>query len=218
MVINREFGIAYQPTPKNACSSIKHLMFYITNRFYFRPYMVHGKYVSIHEIHESYKRLKFERIAKQLKDYPFRFCVVREPMQRLRSAYYNKVIQQKLLVGTKFENRVGSFDDFLVNIKDLMANNWKPLPTCKLFLHHCRPQSYFLGMQPQRYTKIYNLAQLNMLQDDLSEITGLELALPAVNKSSTEYSHDEDQSTAEKHGARIEKLYRHDYRAYGEYF
>ena len=73
-------------------------------------------------------------------------------------------------------------------------------------------------MQPQRYTKIYNLAQLNVLQDDLSEITGLELALPAVNKSSTEYSHDEDQSAAEKHAARIEKLYRHDYRVYGEYF
>lgn len=211
MVVNREFGIAYQPTPKNACSSIKYLMFYITNRFYFRPYMVNGKYVSIHEIHESYKCLKFERIAKQLKDCPFRFCVVREPMQRLRSAYYNKVIQQKRLVGTKFENRVGSFDDFLVNIKDLMAHE-------KVFLHHCRPQSYFLGMQPQRYTKIYNLTQLNVLQDDLSEITGLELALPAVNKSSTEYSHDEDQSAAEKHTARIEKLYRHDYRAYGEYF
>lgn len=211
MIVSRKFGIAYFPTPKNACSSIKNLMFYITNQFYFRPYMIDEKYYSIHDIHESYRTKKFESVANHFKDYQFRFCVVREPIQRLRSAYYNKVVQHKHLVGTRFEDKVRSFDDFLVHLEPLMNKE-------KLFLHHCRPQTYFLGERPGRYSKIYNLTQLGSLVDDLSEITGMQLELRKVNRSSSEYSEVDDQYAIQKHAERLKKLFKKDYNAYGDYF
>ena len=53
MIINKYFKIGYVPTPKNACTSFKHVMFSMENNFTFKEYAINGKDFHIHNFHKT---------------------------------------------------------------------------------------------------------------------------------------------------------------------
>ena len=83
-----QYGVAYFPIPKIACSSLKILFYGIENGEEFQPRILNGKTWHIHDAHPT---KTFYEIDHALLGAIEKIAVIRDPVERLLSAYSNRV-------------------------------------------------------------------------------------------------------------------------------
>ncbi len=185
---NHELGILYCPIAKNGCSSLKALMIELSG------------YESTGAVH---KELDSGDIPLQLKHYPkdirrhalssdevFRFAVIREPVERVISAYIEKFILHRMQkyqwrhtrpvvakvqgvdecdANMNYGITFSEFVNYILNTDDEMLDT------------HWMPQvNYLRGI---RYSKLYALESLDDLKIELFKIAGRQTEIPHRNKS-----------------------------------
>ena len=182
-IVAKRGMFAYAPIPKNACTSIKILLFEIMNDKPFTDYFdnIHGVF--------DYKAVDFARFATD-RDH-FKFAIVRDPLDRFVSAYNNRVLFHQELseawLAEKAPDELQALkarrllftpdiNSFARSLADYIAVSVK-------IMHHFVPQHLFLQSQPAAFDRIYNIRQLGDLQADFSRRMGRPLALRKVQDS-----------------------------------
>ena len=225
MILLKKYNIAYIPVPKNACTSIKLLLFELEFGRKFVPFensfdpRDEGKrnkrtVANIHELRYLSPNLLWQHGTRQFNknlkyNYDIFFCVVRNPIDRMLSCYKNRVIAQGALNKTIFQDKIKNINDFIINLNEI----------CKIsaeIQHHVEKQVYFLGEQSKIYTHIFNFHQLPKLVKLLQEKTTIKLNLPNEQKS---WKDDEMFNLVSNRSKSIlEQFYKEDYESFEKFF
>jgi len=146
-------SLAYHATPKCGCTSVKAMILESLGES-----VEGGEDEAILEIHKSIGSPPFKKFKAD-----FRFCVVRDPVQRFVSGYSNRVLH----FGDIPE--VG-FDEFVENF----SHYYRTYPRIK---HHFLPQVFFIGKRPEYFTNIFWINEMEEIRDFLSTISKREIIL-----------------------------------------
>lgn len=174
--------LAYFPIPKIACTSLKHTLFEINNGFYLRnpdqetrPKKKNRK-CSIHAIYRTAKYSEKEHT--ELNEYKS-FAVIRDPMQRILSAYSNRILHHRALkkpavVAALKEKQLPLNPD--INQFIMQIGQYRDVSN--EILSHTRPLRYFLGKDLSRFDRIFTIQQMPEVARYLSETVGKEICIP----------------------------------------
>ncbi len=209
MITLAEHKICYAPAPKNACTSLKEMFFYIENGFHFKNLKRNGKK---YHIHKFYTTPKFDSISEDVRKSFWKVAVVRDPIKRAISAYSNRVVFHKEL------------SERYLNASDI-ARGATPNPSLEEFLekfalyrkvsksvfHHTLPQVYFLGSDKNFYDRTFKVNELNNLRVELEVRVGKSLILPHSQSGGPKISEGDISAQARK---KLLKFYEEDYDSY----
>ena len=131
-----------------------------------------------------------------------RFCIVRDPVERFISSYFNRVI------GTNGANLDISFDEFVIDF-DYYFWKYRDIEV------HFKQQVYNYGYNPKLYTNIYNLKQMPDIKRMLENYAG---PLPDLHLNKTDNKLKQQLVLTDTIKNLIKKRYAIDYEVYGQYF
>ena len=66
---------------------------------------------------------------------------------------------------------------FFLNIR-------KYIELASVVQHHVRPVRLFVGPQPLQYDRVFRTDQMRELEEELTNVTGVEIRIPKLNESS----------------------------------
>lgn len=183
-VICEQLRLAYFPVPKVACTSVKSMFFRINNRADFARFKADGRGVGIHDI-PGYKGPAYKpHFRKRYAAYE-RIAVVRDPLQRLVSAYRSKVVRGNLIERDEAARRACAAEGlpsepdlggFLLNVAFYAA-------VSQQVGHHVAPHTNFLGDDMGFYHHVFRIEDVSALADLVSARLGRPEALPHENAS-----------------------------------
>lgn len=142
-----------------------------------------------------------------------KFALVRNPIDRLYSAYSNKILDNRL-----FEDRLHSkplpdglparpsFDDFVFNLEQY-------LDLSPFLAMHCLPFVDYLGADPKVFSEIRDISETQKICGSLRKQFGFS-ALPARLNETGSGRADISRSTVK----RIKTIYAADFEAFGHIF
>ena len=177
--------IAYFPVPKVACTSLKLLFYRLRFGKPFEAYARNGQEVHIHNHSVEFGTTAFletdlDRYVSHLK-----IAVVRDPVQRILSAYTNRVVN----LGELRRDRVdGSLLDALgvpadPNVDTFFDSIDAYRIVSPSIRHHVEPATTFLGPDLCYFDRVYRLDELSELRKDLESRVGHEIELPNEQRS-----------------------------------
>jgi hypothetical protein len=186
-VIVSEIGkIAYAPIPKNACTSLKIFFHGLVKGVPFNgPFdEVHSKF--------TYAAVDFEKFSAD-RDH-FKFCVVRDPLERFVSAFNNRVIHYRELsrdwvlahsqnataVIEIFETKKLKFNPTLSEFTDRLEDY---IAISNSIRHHFIPQQNFFHARPEAFDRVYTIEMLPDLAKDIAARTGKKVEFPRVQET-----------------------------------
>ena len=204
-----KYQLAYFPVPKIACTSLKQMFYLLQNGSDFEPRSaMHGNLRNIH-VGPFRTRSFYDKDGVDLSQ-AFRIAVVRDPLDRLYSAYANRVITHKELSEQALAKTKASAiglrpdPDFMSFVNDLDGYRLVS-PSIR---HHTDPMTYFLGPSCDYYHKVYRINQLDQLVADVRQQTGVMCALPHEQRAPKGVSRPDLSSAAFD---RLREFYSGDY-------
>lgn len=177
--------IAYFPVPKVACTSLK-LLFY---RLRFgKPFTSHnrrGQAVHIHNFSSEFATTGILESDQCNYSSHLKIAVVRDPVQRVLSAYTNRVVN----LGELAKDRVDatslealgipaspSLEDFFHNIDAYRIIS----PSIR---HHLEPTTTFLGPSLEYFDRVYRIEELHLLKKEIESLIGQNIEMPNEQRS-----------------------------------
>jgi hypothetical protein len=148
--------------------------------------------------------------AKLLMDYqdglkcPIRICIVRDPVDRLISAYISKFtgnVDPKAAKKMTFDQVLETMDD-----RAFISEN-------RHFIKHTHPQVEFYGKDPSIFTHIFNMRQFEEIRKLLEEHSGRKLKNLHKNSTNSKFKPKLTPEQVEK----IHKRYKEDLDIYGKW-
>lgn len=203
MYISHQHKLLYMPLPKSGCTTIKKLLWYMDSGF-----PVKG------DIHNAFYTEDFNNLLQILTDDKvksyYKFCVVRDPVDRLISAYNHRV----LVKGEIRDNPQISitsdppFFEFVNNLE-----KYRSIPVID---HHVSPMCRWLGTDANYYDKIYKLRDIDTHIIPLLESKcGHNLTIDmSVNSSPHVIKRLDISKDLED---KIKSIYKKDYDVFGKY-
>ena len=147
----------------------------------------------------------------------YRFTVVRDPLERLVSAYANRIADRDDIRTAPLSvlackllglNPSPGLEEFVLNLNKYFWINDR-------IFRHVIPQIRYIGKDPGYYNAIYSIRQMSEVAEMLSEQLGETIVIPRSNASISRFSVDD---LSEEAKAIAQKFYREDYAIYGDYF
>lgn len=206
--------IAYFPVPKVANTSMKHLLHKIKTggRFVARTDEETG---AVLHIHKEYKTPKFSTIKPD--DYLdlFRIAIVRDPIDRVVSAWRNRVMHHRELEGKVSSERLAALglstspdlSLFVERLEDYRKAN-------KSIAIHTDSLTEFLGEDSRYYNLIFNMADSAQIETFFSALTGKNIKLPRKQTGGPPANRDELSGALVR---KLEDIYRRDYDVFGAF-
>lgn len=203
-------GISYYAVPKCASSSLKQLFFQIENGFEYRKFVANGRHVHIHNI---YPTLAFDRSAPRDRVGTDRIAVIRDPVDRLLSAYAHRIGKRGGLPLTSAASAAGvDPEPFLASFIDRLEEYREHSPW---LAHHTELLVHFLGQDAAYFTALYPLADLHRLVSGLSARLQRELTIDRVHTDGPKLNRS---VLTRAQVRRIEEFYAKDYEVFGAHF
>lgn len=155
---------------------MKQLFFRLENGFKYRPFVANGRHLHIHNI---YPTLAFDRAEPRDQEGNDRIAVVRDPVDRLLSAYSHRIGKRGSLPLTDAASAAGvDPQPFLASFIDRLEEYREHSPW---IAHHTQPLVHFLGQDAAYFSVLYPLSDLNRLMADLSARFERELTVDRVH-------------------------------------
>jgi hypothetical protein len=202
--------LTYVSVPKCACGSLKRFFYELLRgeRFvpqWFRP--------SVHWIYPSrrFSALPHGRIAGH-----WRVAVVRDPLSRVVSGYFSKIVRLNCLEepSTRLAVRAAGLPT-RPTLEGLLANLARYKLVSRVIRTHFRPLSHYLGTDPSWYSRIYDISEVGDLADDACARTGRTALLPHVGRNKNRAPGDVVTPAVI---ARVQEEFREDVALYGAFF
>jgi hypothetical protein len=208
----RKSGAVYFPVPKVASTSIKHFLFEVENGFEFRHFVLNNK---VYYIYDFVQNVKFDRNIEEVVTNMYGMCIVRDPIERLVSAYKNRVFREHMLSKGCLSKRairagVVPYPDFQT-FCDRMTLYRKYSEDIRL---HTEPMCCFLGKRPEIFKEIFNIGELGRFQDKINAMSGTECVLPRIHQTSNMRNSIDIGGLSKSY---IRKFYEIDYDIYGKF-
>lgn len=208
-----EAGISYYPAPKCGSSSLKGLFLSVEPGITYPDHP--GKGRRRHGGHTVYPTMSFKRSSRMDRPDHFRFAIIRDPVDRLLSAFSHRVLGRVVGAAESTPSRSLAFgaesDRFLARfIDELEAFRAQS----RDITHHTNPLVYFLGDDSNYFSDLYLLSDLGRLELDLSDRLNLSVSIAPNNRSVARLSRD---ALTKSQITRIEKFYARDYEVFGRY-
>lgn len=197
--------LAYFPLPKAANTSVKLALYELA---FGRPYGVAaGLPANIHH-YEPWRTAPFGPQSLAATEGLLRFSVVRDPIDRLLSAYVHRVLMRDAVSEEKLARRgaglpaepdLSTFVDNLETYRELSRG----------VRHHTAPLVEFLGPDPAVYARLFGIGDMGRLQAWLSEVAGRDIVIPHRMASDRDKAREE---LTPAQVARLRAFYSDDYR------
>ncbi|WP_157966280.1 sulfotransferase family 2 domain-containing protein [Oceanibium sediminis] len=209
-----QYKLSYISVPKNACSSLKKMLFRLEKGRDLQAYTANG---ALRTVHHVYPSKPYDRWRQQMPAGHWTFAVLRDPLDRLISTYTNKILQLDVLRDMELE--AGDLDRGLTTRPSLpefvrFLGRYRGLS--REIRRHTDPQVTFLGPDPAFFDRLYPMQALPELAEDLEKRTGQTLTL-GQNNASTEFRAGLP-ALSQNERAKLEDFYAEDYAAYGALF
>jgi hypothetical protein len=208
--------LVYFPVPKAACTSIKHaLLNHNRNGLADRLPLSLPLRGEIRQVHNFYGTHHYHWWYR-LQYAGLRWvCVVRDPLERFMSAYANRIVHLgdlgKQECKPKLEaaglSTAPELDEFVQRFEDYYRLSAR-------VRHHFRPLCDFLGRDPDRFTHVFTLSDLDRFQA-LCREAGVTLNLPHLQTGGIRRPVSDLQATGRTW---LESFYAKDYACWGRYF
>jgi len=144
-----------------------------------------------HDMHVWRSRFR----AKLNFDAEVRIAVIRDPVERIRSAYTNRILYHQKM------SCPGGIDELIHKLPNRVNPD---------LLHHTMPMLRFLGQYPESFTHIFTTKEIDKVADLLSEISGKKVPNIKRQTGGSEYK-DKIQITQD-HINKIKHVYADDYK------
>ncbi|WP_299703789.1 sulfotransferase family 2 domain-containing protein [uncultured Tateyamaria sp.] len=211
-VVLNKYKLSIMLVPKGASTTIKHVAFEIENGYPFKPFFTNSRRRQIHHLYQS-RLFKFDRDMVNWKNAVF--AVIRDPVERLLSCHSNRVLHlgelDKLpLTDEDHEKGVTmrpSFGTFVAHLHRYRELSDK-------IKHHSLPMERFLGGRADRYTRIFDSADLSEFWTMLRERIG---TLPEIPHEQTGGRDLKERSISGQTLDRIKQIYARDYDIFGDF-
>ncbi|MBF2073837.1 MAG: sulfotransferase family 2 domain-containing protein [Synechococcales cyanobacterium C42_A2020_086] len=198
LLINHRYRFIYCPIYKNASSSMMAAMLALSDSPC-KAWLLKKSRLTIRlyvNLNYSLANYPFSTARNFIQGDYFKFVIVRNPWERLVSAYLNFLV--RLLHGervTDFARNVAkllygdAYQDYETRLtfRQFIEDYVCPTPD-RLLNQHCLPQHYFLGSL--KYDAIVHLENLDQELESIKTRLGLPLSMPKMNK--TVYSAQSD--------------------------
>ena len=208
MIVLPELDVEIRTCPKVLSTSLKSLAFRLENGFDFTPFIAKGKPWTVHK---AYQTRPFSQ--QKPSGATIRICFVRDPVERLLSAYSNRVLRRHETEDVEFQalKAHGLYDEtsleiFLAHLKTYRDR----VPTIK---HHTDPQVTYLGRDSAYYTHVFNIGEVRVFEELMADLAGSDIRLPHQQRSSRR-----SIKTTWFQRRAIKRFYKMDYQVFGRYF
>lgn len=184
------YPIAYYPTPKCACTSVKAALYQIEHGSPWTRGEEYGR--NKHGVHSELKgRSTFKALAES--DTAWRFCVIRDPVSRILSCYSDRVVFRRVLGRKRIGAEVCKALDITPNpdLNEFILNLEKYRVASRPIAHHSRPQYSSIGLDLDYYQRVYPIEELDALAVDLSGIRESTITLPHLQTHGPKYRVEE---------------------------
>jgi len=195
-IILPHFKCAFFSVPKIASTSLKNSIFEINNGFKFASIAQRMKqngrknsgtpHFGIHQIYITgvFNIDEFKHYRNFVK-----FTVIRDPLERLLSAYSNKVIFYKALEQPRVAQQLEykgldtnpDLNGFVLNINHYRQYS---LP----IRHHTEPISSFLGDRLNRFHRVFKIEKMENVVEFLSQSLGTVIDIPIMQTGGPKFS------------------------------
>jgi hypothetical protein len=195
--------------PKVASTSLKRFFFEIENGHSFKPFEANGRKFHIHDFYRKNKILPKdqEKIT--------RITVVRDPVKRFLSVFRNRVVHHRELSKEFFLKHPQSelpvdptLDTFIEHFEEYVSLSYS-------IKHHSNPLVEFIGREPALYSKIFNISELDDLENYVNRICGTSCKIPLLQRGGPRVRID---MLSDEQIKKIRRIYGEDYEIWGKYF
>lgn len=197
VVVVPAYNLVYAAVPKAACTSLKRAMHRLEHGAEFAGTMRDGRRLGLHQ---TYPGTRFDRADFAHLDDPWLFAVIRDPAERVLSTWSERVMGARRLEIANARRAGQGITRLVRRVTGGMgaAQALDPRPTLEHFVlnldhyvaaypavaHHTRSVGWFLGADLDVYDRIYRMDELDRLEADLRERTGVaDFTLPHRNAS-----------------------------------
>lgn len=183
-----EHNIVFFSAPKVASSSIKKMLYEVIFGHRFKVVQPDGSRLKIHGDFSGTKR--FLEIPKGKYDSWIKVTIVRDPVERIISAYTNKVFDLSLL--TEKHVKREALDRLELSFDPPLDYFLKNLERYRILsrtvMHHTDPFTVFLGHDLSYFDHVFKFNQLKELEAYISDRTGVAAKLPQpTNRSKVKF-------------------------------
>ena len=171
-----DLRIAYFPIPKCACSSVKTVFYQLKFGREFDP----KRYNDVGYIHRIFQSFKFERSFSEVPSEYQKIAVVRDPIERFLSAFYNRVVARESDRAAEFAKAGVALPR---DVNDLV-NRLEECRSVSQDIHrHTLPMAFFLGSDASYFTRLFYVSELDNMLSWLEDLSGRKLTLPHMMRS-----------------------------------
>ncbi|RWM09085.1 MAG: hypothetical protein EOR72_27020 [Mesorhizobium sp.] len=167
--------VTYYPIPKSGSSSIKYALM-----------SLRGKQAPLadpdNEVHSHLFTSWVDPFAPVYDGLRHKFTIVRDPLERLLSAYSSRVLDTNVLMrsSTKAEMLEAfglptdpDLDTFILNVEKYSASSWE------IRFHVASPR-HFVGSSLFLFERVFRFEEMNKVEAFLSSVSGREIAIPRL--------------------------------------
>lgn len=179
--------VSYNPTPKCGCSTTKAMLMEAASS--------EDLGITADNFEFVHQRNETRFFAPEEADY--KFCIVRDPVERFVSGYSNRIVHHRDIPFMEF-------DDFLEGFNNVYKMNGK-------VRHHFDPQVKFIGNDPGYYDRVFWIDELEELGLVLTEFSGKIITPKRLQTG----GNDNKPFPTRKQRAHIKQMYKDDYEFFG---
>ncbi len=188
--VDHEHRLLYVETPKVGCTSIKHALATLAGRCEGMPDELDAFHIWFGYQHRQPISAVLDKMARNYRDY-FTFALVRDPIERWESFFYNKIAGRESNDINEFANQFAK-------------TRWANDP-------HGLPQHALIGDSLSLYSALLPITQMSQLQTAIESHIGKPFPIPERNKSTRRESPGLQPSSR----AIIREFYRGDFKLFG---
>lgn len=169
---NSQFKIAYFPVPKTASTSLKHAFYQLEHGKQFENAKDSDSILGIHD--GNFGTRSFYKIDHtRYEDYS-RIAIIRDPVQRIISAYQHRVLREYELSEDRIDMDLASALGVTPNPSRSMflCNIEKYRLLSKAIKHHTDPFTDFLGHDLSYFTDVVKIGKVGGLAAQIEALTG----------------------------------------------
>lgn len=177
--------ILYYPVPKVATTSLKHFCYELNHGHGFSTDPSKGENFHIHNHSESYEAVELRYIDKEASLEKRRVTVVRDPIERILSAYSNRVVSKGVLSQESIDLRLAGMLEIPTDpsLEVFIENLEKYRLLSPVIRHHTEPHSTFLGHDLRYFQLVFPFEDVAGFVEIVNRAAGTSIQLRHLQKS-----------------------------------